>query len=422
MKEEYLHYIFDKRLLGKDFISTDKKVLNIIEFGTLNVNAGPDFLNAKLEYDNQIWVGAIEFHVKASDWYRHKHQNDPAYSTVIAHFVFEADEIVLVGEFALPTIELFSLVDLEHYQHYLKLINNRDELLCSSNIHEVMSDVWESQKKKSLNDRLRDKANLILKDINRTKGDFFYAYMKLLARCFGGQVNQLPFEELAQKIKRGWFAKLNYNPLKIEALCLGLAGFLNENIEEDPYITALQVEYRFQKNLFDISDHTIVGWKYARMRPTNFPDRRIAQFAKIANQLAFSGSFHDLFSRQNLFKSELIHLSDYWAQHYRIGHKATKKCSKLISKGFYDLLIINVEVPFGYAMGCLQDNENQQSKAIDKLKLIPAEKNRITKSWIAAGVKLLSAYDSQAFLALKKQSCIRKKCLFCAVGKSILNK
>ena len=422
MKEEYLHYIFDKRLLGKDFFTTDNKSLQIIDFGRLNGNAGPDFLDAKIQLDGQLWAGPIEFHVKASDWCRHQHQLDPAYGSVIAHFVYEADEIVTVGNFAIPTVELKLLIDLDNYRQYKSMVANKSELLCSSYLRDIQPELVERQKSQSLKDRLLQKSILFEREIEQLNGDYFGAYILLLARCFGWQLNQLPFEELARKIKRNWLAKLNYHPLKTEALFLGLSGFLADNLEDDPYIENLRSEFYFQRNLFGLSDHVVQGWKYSRMRPTNFPDRRIVQFARAVNYIASVGTFSGVFFNQALFKSEGMCLSEYWAHHYRIGNRTERKIATTISKDMIQLIQINVEIMNDFTMALLQRDEDQQSTAINRLKTIPAESNHIIKSWREAGLTLKSAYDSQALLALKKQMCIRKKCLFCAIGKSILNK
>ena len=67
--------------------TVDGRRLNIISQGKLNTDAGPDFFNATISIDGQTWVGNIEIHVKASDWYRHRHDIDKAYDSVILHLV-----------------------------------------------------------------------------------------------------------------------------------------------------------------------------------------------------------------------------------------------------------------------------------------------------------------------------------------------
>ena len=84
LREDYLHFLFEKRLLGSLFTTVDGDQLDIIDFGEYNLNAGPDFLDCIVELNGQKWAGPIEFHVRASDWRRHGHQDDPAYSNVIA--------------------------------------------------------------------------------------------------------------------------------------------------------------------------------------------------------------------------------------------------------------------------------------------------------------------------------------------------
>src|SRR3989440_7668165 len=55
--------------------------------------AGPDVLDAVLHFPwNDVpCSGAIEFHVRASDWYTHQHHSDARYTSVILHVVLVCD-------------------------------------------------------------------------------------------------------------------------------------------------------------------------------------------------------------------------------------------------------------------------------------------------------------------------------------------
>ena len=51
---------------------------------------------------------------------------------------------------------------------------------------------------------------------------------------------------------------------------------------------------------------------------------------------------------------------------------------------------------------------------------LPAEKNTIISGYSKLGLKAKNAFESQAYLELKKHFCNEKKCLNCAIGLQIL--
>lgn len=61
--EKLLHYIWKYKLFPlKPLQTTDGLTLEVIDPGTLNRDAGPDFFNAKIKLDGTTWVGNIEIH------------------------------------------------------------------------------------------------------------------------------------------------------------------------------------------------------------------------------------------------------------------------------------------------------------------------------------------------------------------------
>ena len=59
----------------------------VVAPGVWNLEAGPDFRHAVLEFgrDRRRVVGDVEVHLKPSDWTLHGHANDPEYRNVVAH-------------------------------------------------------------------------------------------------------------------------------------------------------------------------------------------------------------------------------------------------------------------------------------------------------------------------------------------------
>ena len=90
--EKLMHYIWQHRLwLSEDMRTVDGRRITVLDTGKYNTDAGPDFFNAKIKLDGQLWAGDVEIHVRASDWFRHGHDSDAAYDSVILHVVGKDD-------------------------------------------------------------------------------------------------------------------------------------------------------------------------------------------------------------------------------------------------------------------------------------------------------------------------------------------
>ena len=84
--EQLLHYVWKHKLFPLTALcTTSGKPVEVIDPGLHNRNAGPDFFNAKVKIDGTLWVGNVEIHDKASDWYVHRHDKDERYDNVVLH-------------------------------------------------------------------------------------------------------------------------------------------------------------------------------------------------------------------------------------------------------------------------------------------------------------------------------------------------
>ena len=99
MKEELLHHIWKYRLFASHQLTdTEGSTIDIIDVGHHNLDAGPDFINAKIKIGDTLWAGNVEIHKKASDWNTHKHPTNPAYNSVILHVVAECNTDIFTQE------------------------------------------------------------------------------------------------------------------------------------------------------------------------------------------------------------------------------------------------------------------------------------------------------------------------------------
>ncbi len=88
ISESLLQFIWQFQYFNKSGLFTiEGETLQIIFPGNLNVNQGPDFLEAKLKIGKTLWIGNVELHIKSSDWDLHNHGKDGNYSNIILHVV-----------------------------------------------------------------------------------------------------------------------------------------------------------------------------------------------------------------------------------------------------------------------------------------------------------------------------------------------
>jgi hypothetical protein len=124
-----------------------------------------------------------------------------------------------------------------------------------------------------------------------------------------------------------------------------------------------------------------------------------------------------------LYKSFEVTTSEYWDMHYVLNRESTRKSRKKISSEFVQLIAINTIIPLQFAY---QRSKNVKSDAIDEIVELAmglnTEKNAITDLFKKLGLKVQSAFDSQAVIQLKKEYCDRNRCLKCTVGKTLLEK
>jgi hypothetical protein len=244
------------------------------------------------------------------------------------------------------------------------------------------------------------------------------AFYITLARSFGFGTNSQAFESLAKSLPISVLGKHKDNLFQVEALLFGQAGLLTDLTGE--YAAQLKQEYQFLRAKFELQPIDGSQWKLLRLRPDNFPHVRIAQFAALIHTSS------KLFSK--IVKNPDIEYlrglfacvpSDYWTTHYLFGAESTSKSKRLGSQSVNSILI-NTVVPFIFCFASHKGNEELKEKALQILESIPAEKNTIVTGWQNLSLKSESAYDSQAFIHLKKQYCEEKKCLRCRIGHKVL--
>ena len=421
--EDFLHYVWKFRLFDHASLQTTTgEEVEIFSAGLHNTDSGPDFQNARIRIGDTTWAGNVELHLSSSDWQKHKHSADSAYDNVILHVVYRDDEpLTLANGRQIPTLELKSRIPDDLYNRYHNLVfGNQTVIPCEASIGKLDDFTLRNWLTRVLIERLEKKSAAVIAALNINRGDWEETFYQFLAANFGFKTNALPFELLARSLPQNILAKNKNNPLQIEALIFGQAGFLDDD-PVDEYPQNLKREYAFLRkkyNLTLIENHL---WKFMRLRPQNFPTIRLAQFAALvvnSNHL-FSKVLdtRDAAGLKKLFAD--IQVNPYWDDHYRFD-KPSKRASKNLGQSSIDILLLNTLALFLFTYGKHHQKQHYIDRSLKLLESLPGEQNNIIADFDSLGVKATTAFESQALLELKNYYCNYKKCLQCGVGNKIL--
>lgn len=421
LPEEFLHFIWENKLYHTHKLHTAKgESLEIINPGYRNSDSGPDFFNARIKIDGTLWAGNIEIHSRASDWYRHHHTDDKAYSNVILHVVEQADRpIMRENQTEIATLEIKWPDRLT--RNYKSLLEARTWICCQNDFYKVDPIMLRLGFNRLMIERLEDKTGEITTRLERNSNNWNESFYQMLARMFGFNVNAAPFELLARVVPERLLAKHRNSIFQLEALLFGASGLLHEELFGDQYFMDLRNEFGFLSKKYKTSMVEPHLWKFMRMRPVNFPTIRISQLAALTYRS--QGLFAKIIDCQNLNdlrKLFKVKASDYWESHYRFNRTAPRSFPKELGESSVNTLIINVVVPFLFIYGEKQNQNHLKNRALSLLEELPPENNSIIRNWESLGVNARSAFETQALLQLKNKHCIKKNCLNCVIGNKLV--
>jgi len=424
MREDLLYFIWKhNKLPAKQLCASNNKTVLVKATGIQNRVAGPDFFNAKVEIDGQLWAGNVEMHLKSSDWYVHHHETDENYDNVILHVVWEDDIAVFRKDGSqIPTLEVKHYVSEELLDRYRNLLeNSRSSFInCEKDLKELDSFLVENWLHRLYIERLEHKSKLIMDLLETSKNDWEAVLFKLLTKNFGSKVNGPYFLERAKQLDFSIARKTSNEPLQLEALLFGHFGLLNVSDCTDTHYLQLKKEYGYLIQKFGMTEN-LSKPDFFGLRPPNFPTIRISQLVSLylGNHNIFS-KLMDLNKLEDIYQVFEVCAGSYWENHYTFG-KTSKQRIKKLSKKFIDLVIINTLVPlkFCYAKHMGKDwNE----ELVELVSQIEREENSIIKNFKEIGSKTQNALESQAKLELYNNYCSKNKCMQCAIGTQLLNR
>lgn len=423
--EILLHYVWKHKMLPiRPLATTRGEAVEVIDPGLHNHGAGPDFFNAKLRVGGTMWIGNVEIHDKASDWFVHGHDKDKAYDGVVMHIVGQDDAVAVTTEGrAVPQMVLE--VPPEVAANYRELLSTDHYPPCYAVIPRLDSMATHGWLSCLLTERLEQKTAAIRQRAELSGGDWEAALFITMSRNYGFGVNGDAFEAWARNVPLHSAAHHRDSLLQTEALFMGQAGLLDplsvparyrDDALRDDYFIKLSTEYRFLAHKFGLKPIDNVMWRFLRLRPQNFPHIRISQLANLYHARRCDLShLRECASPEQLHAVLQTHVTPYWETHYAFGSES-RRSRKALSPSSLNLLVVNTVVPVLFAYGRYRRDDALCSRAFDLMSLLPAENNHIVRLWQECGLTADSAADTQALIQLKREYCDKRDCLRCRIG------
>ena len=426
MKEDFYHYVWQHQYFDKTALCTvDGEEIQVLQPGYPNADAGPDFLNARVRLGEVEWNGAVEIHLRASDWGRHQHQTDPKYDQVILHVVGAADaKVARTDGTGIATLALQARLAPELLARYEALMAAPPTapLPCAPLLGLVPEITRTMMVERALLERVERKATDVATLHQLLGQDWEATTYHLLMAAFGFQKNSEPLARLAKALPLSVLRRHRHDQRQLEALLFGQAGMLAENDETaaDDYLRDLRQEHEFLLHKYQLGAAALAAheWNYLRLRPANFPAVRLGQLAGLLH--ARPALFDALLTAQSVAAlAEFFQAPapEYWRTHFRPGRAGKVPA---LGRASIELLITNVVVPLRVAYARHVDQPALVESSVALLAALPAEHNQYTDVYQALGFAHRSAADSQGLLALHKSYCAPRRCLHCSIGSKLV--
>jgi hypothetical protein len=339
---------------GRRFRSVAGDDVEIIQFGTWNRAAGPDFSDAVVRLNaGDPTRGTIEFDLADRSWETHGHATNPAFDDAVLHvFVHQNDRVfftrtnshrnvpqVRVDPNTLPDSFSASVPLARPGRCQAPLKDLPEERLCR-----ILAAASQF--------RLQRKAARIKCIVENHGRD--EALFQEIAAALGYKENKLAFTLLAQRLSLGF---LRQHGNDAEAMLFGVAGFL-----EAPDLGIYPEETRgYVRQLWDRWWPHRDGmqrlalpaklWRLSGTRPLNHPQRRLGALATLIKAWP---SFMRFLAQKSARTAEVFFLGlhhPFWNGHYTFTSDPAEKEMALVGHSRIADILANVLLPWFLAEG-----------------------------------------------------------------------
>ncbi|MYD35975.1 MAG: DUF2851 family protein [Dehalococcoidia bacterium] len=419
---------------GQRLRTVTGSTVDVIQAGIRNSGDGPDFLGAAIVIESpgqtrRVIRGDVEMHLRATDWFAHGHETNPAFASVVLHVVEDAQEMVEIA--GAPVLEV---------GHSTRRLNHKTTATMPKLLDLGAGEARDAAMMlDALGDaRLEERAAAMEGDIAVVGPE--QALYEALLRGLGYTRNMTAFQEVARLMPIDTLWGLTDGAPNDEARLARLTGLLfgaarllpsqrNRKAQGrfpfgeltwsafDSFTASSETEWARYPGLESLPRGS---WQTFRVRPDNHPVRRMGAAVELMLQwFQGPGLLSDLYAAVSdtedprdaarlLIGSLVIPPTGYWATHSDFGKLRRSRPSALIGRGRALDMIATAVLPFLLAMSDLQSDVNLEQKTRQIYAVLPnpgeSKASRRARHLLGGHSQRLSARRYQGFLNLTATS------------------
>lgn len=483
LPEKFLYEIWKNQSFEGKLNNEEHEHIEVLNTGTENnVPDGPDFLNSKIKIGNFIYSGDIEIDIHYNDWKSHGHNYNKKYNNVILHVYLNSGHrlpyVISQSGKKIPSISIYRLLkDSVRSMIQEAIVSERQNRLIKMACIETNRNVAEQSKLDFIFDlgidRFKHKCSKIMERLkelaylkqNNIKepvinyhldsnfhntqfqtSDFndphiwFELIYENIFEALGYSKNKDIMLKLAKAIDNDFYKVLlsKDDSIKyIEAALFNISGLFDSNKEyKDPetleYLKDISSKWSEVKHLYTGQKFDATQWKYAGLRPSNFPTVRLAGAARYIVKLYKENLMGNIIAEMNVNNDSrkiireirdmlIIQSNGYWVNHYVIGEKTDSPIRQLVGISRVDEILVNVILPILAVYFDLFNKKNLLRKVYKIYTTYTQGNDNNLVGEISDTLELRDAWKRsviyQGIIELFRNYCTCDKCLECQIGK-----
>lgn len=403
--EQVLQQRWENLAQGSEYFTECNRPLKVRSTGYRNLEAGPDFKNAGIVIDGETLAGDIEIHVKASDWFAHRHHHDPGYRQVVLHVVGENNLSQEKREQLPPMLVLKS-----------RPVRRRDAAQSTGNVKgrcaAIIGSLGTEHARQLFIEaglvRFRRKCDAMLEQMLLTGAE--KGFLRCVFEAAGYKQNRARFLQLFERFSSYPDALREKN---YPAILWGESGLL-----PDPAARKIPPPMRdLVKSHWEAwwsiraEAQPAIRWRRSGVRPVNSPARRLAALLHYLDRFGENPlrHIHQRLWQEDISSAQLVKMfqisCELWDQHADFATRL-KSPAAIAGAGFALELVVNIVLPAIHAAARLGYFECADNIAVMRqaerlwLQLPPTQENSVTRkagnSWFASLEQKSSVLDTAA--------------------------